>query len=309
MMFTNARRLIKFGLVNFWRNRWPSVAAILVLTLTLITITISAIQNFDIQRSIDSIKDRLDLVVYFKDEVSEQEISELQYRLKARPEVKSIDYVSKEDALKVWQTRPTSNQIKELVTAENNILPRSIQIKTDDPASLETIAKLLQDKKLKDKIRRVSYQDNKKIIQDLIEKNEEVKRTGMISSITFVVISLVVIINTIRTIMLTRKEEIEIMRLVGASAYYIQAPFLVEATLTAFIAALLSLVYLYIGVVFDQPIVPSFISRYFTGFTTTASLYELIYSHLWIIFLIQFGIAFILTTITSFITMRRYLRI
>jgi cell division transport system permease protein len=302
----NIKRVIKFGILNFWRNNWLSFAASLVLALTLITITLSVIQNIDIQRAITSIKDRLDMTVYFDDSVSEANIQDIRVKLSLRSDVNSVKYISKDDALKVWQQRPATQSVKDLVTPDSNPLPRSLSIKSNDPSSLDNIAKFLQSPEFKGEIRRISYEDNKKIIQDLIASNDHAKRVGLISSITFVIISLIVLINTIRTILLSRREEIEIMRLVGASNLFIKGPFYVESLLTALLASILSMAFLVLGVVYNLPIIPSFVSNYFGGLGT--GLNTLLANNFATIFLGQFIIAFILIVVTTLISMRRYLR-
>lgn len=306
MSLVNSKRVIKFGFINFGRNVWLSIAAILILTLTLITISLSIIQNYDISKSIESINDRLDLTIYFDDKVTEVDIKDIQLKLQSRSDVSNVEYISKEQALKVWQERPTTQKVKELVTPENNPLPRSLKIKTSDPQSLEVIAKFLESPNYKSKIRRISFADNQKIIQDLIEKNNTMKRTGFVSSLTFIVISLIVIINTIRTIFITRKEEIEVMRLVGATEYFVRGPFIVEAMLIALMATILSSIFLIAGIVFKQPIIPIFLSRYFGEFSVDIE--QAIIANLPLITLFQLTIAFSLTVITTTFSMRKYIK-
>lgn len=302
----NLKRVIKFGFASFWRNHWLSLAAALVLALTLITISLSIIQNIDISRAISSIKNSLNMTVYFDDAVPEDQVQNIKIKLSLRSDIQSIQYISKDEALKIWQTRPTSSQIKSLITPQSNPLPRSLSIKANDPSSLDSIAQYLQQPQFKGQITRVSYEDNKKIIQDLIAKNKTVQKTGLVSSITFTLISLIVLINTIRTILLSRREEIEIMRLVGAPNLFIKGPFVVESVLIALLASILSIVFLILGVVYNLPIIPSFISSYFGS--SAAGIDTLVTNNMIYIFLAQFAVAFILIIITTLFSMRKYLR-
>lgn len=306
MIWIRTKRIFKLGLLNFWRNRWLSLGSVLVIMLTLVTITVSVVQNIDIHNTIKTIKDKLDLTVYFDDKVTESEIQDIQLKMESRPDIKSIKYISKAEALLLWQQRPSSDKIKDLVTPEDNPLPRSLLIKTSKPEELENIANLLQSPSLAQKIHRVSYKDNKDIINQLIERNNIVSKTGIISSLAFFLVSLIVIINTMRLIILTRKDEIEIMRLVGSSDLFIKAPFVVEAILAGLIATTLSLTYIIIGIYYNIPIVPLFISRYFGD--ATISIKDLIISDLPLIFSFQLLIAFILTISITFLSLRRYLK-
>lgn len=300
------KRVVKFGFYNFWRNNWLSFAASLVLALTLITITLSVIQNIDIGRAIDSIKSRLDMTVYFDDSVPLEKIQDIKIKLSLRGDVQSVAYISKSDALKAWQKQSTSQSVKSLVTPDSNPLPRSLSIKSNDPSSLDSIAKYLQKPEYKGEIRRISYEDNKKIIQDLIASNDRAKKVGLVSSLTFVVISLIVLVNTIRTILLSRREEIEVMRLVGASNLFIKGPFFIESLLTAFLASIVSMTFLVLGVVYNLPIIPTFVSNYFGG--TGTGLNTILANNFTSIFLAQFGLAFVLIMFTTLFSMRRYLK-
>lgn len=306
MTLVNLKRALRLSLVNFWRNRWISLGSILVLSLTLITVTVSVIQNIDIDRTIKSVEDKLDLIVYFDDKVSEQDIQDLQLKLESRADVKTVKYISKEEALAIWQNLPASQKIKELVSPGSNPLPRSLQIKAENPESLGDIAQIFQSPGTKDKIRRVSSSDNQKLIQNLIDRNKLIRQSGIASSLTFVAISLIVILNTFKIIILTRKDEIEIMRLVGASDYFIRAPLIIEAMLTGFIAAVISTGFLLIGVYTDVPIFPLFISRYFGDVSLSVKNWLIAYSP--IIFTFQLLAAFLLTVSITFVSMRRYLK-
>lgn len=305
MNLIDARRVLRLGLVNYWRNLWLSLGSVLILTLTLVTITVSVVQNYDIRQTTNSIKGKLDITVYFDDSVPESDIKDIQLKLESRPDIKDVTYISKADALKIWQTRPTSGTVKDLVTPESNPLPRSILIHTYQSESLDTIAALFKVPALQSKIRRVSYEDNKQIIQDLIERNRAITQNGLVSSGLFVIISLIVIINTIRVIILTRRKELEVMRLVGASDFFVRAPLIVEALLTGFFAAALSSIFLYIGVSFNVPIIPSF-SEYFGSGSELIK--QIITQQIIIIFGLQLLVAFIITIITTLLSMQRYFK-
>lgn len=305
MSFVNIKRVLRLGIVNFWRNLWLSLGSVLILTLTLITITVSVIQNYDIRQTTEAIKGKLDITVYFNDSVPESDIKDLQAKLQSRPDIKSVIYISKDDALKVWETLSTSNTIKDLVSQENNPLPRSLQLRTYESESLESVAATLKSPSLESKITRVSYDTNKKIIQELIARNKEITQNGMISSLIFMLISLIVIVNTMRIIILTRRKEFDVMRLVGASDFYVRAPLIIEALIIGCVAALLSTALLYVGILYDVPIVPSF-SQYFGSGVDTIG--QMIIQNIVLIFSLQLVAAFVITVVTTIVSMHRYLK-
>lgn len=306
MNTTNLRRVIKLGINNYWRNKWLSLGSVLILSLTLITISVSVIQNYDISRTTQTIKNKLDISVYFNDKTTEQEIKDLQLKLQQRSDVKSVAYISKDEALKIWRERPSSTKVKDLVTPESNPLPRSLQIKTYESESLESVAQLLGSATYSDKIRRVSYEDNKQFIQDLISRNKIIVNNGLVSSVTFIIISLIVIINTIRIIILSRKDEIKIIKLVGASDLFVKAPFFVEAIISAFLAAFFSTLFLYISFTTNIQIIPLFVSQYFSGIDISVE--DIMITYIWLIFISQFAFALFLIFTTTLFSIRKYLK-
>src|SRR3989304_9574255 len=110
-------RIIKYGFQNFWRNKALSFVAVTIMTLTLLTITMFVILNLLVIFNINKVRDRIDLTVYFKDDVTDQAIFDLQKNLANLPAVKEVTYISKEDALKRWQAQFTNNEsLKSIVS-------------------------------------------------------------------------------------------------------------------------------------------------------------------------------------------------
>lgn len=238
-------RVIKLGVVNFARNQWLSVASTIVVAITLFIIGVFAIQSIVIVQTSEGIQDKLDLTVYFNDDVPEEVIGEIRRSTANRPDVKSVDYVSKEKAFELWQERRTSERIKSLITPEDNPLPRSLIVKAHDPANLKTIAKVFEGTQYATLIRRVSYHDNASVIESLSATVKTVRRNGWILAGVFLFLSFVLIYNTTRIVILSRQHEIEIMRLVGSTEAFVRWPFLIEAGLFGILGTGLALAALY----------------------------------------------------------------
>lgn len=244
-------RVIKLGLLNFWRNWWLSVASVLVMAVTLFIISVFTVQNLVIRETTAGIQDKLDLSVYFNDEVEEEKIQEIRRVLINRPDVKSVEYVSKDKALEIFQSRQTSDRVKSLITPEENPLPRSLVIKANDPAQLQALGKLFEEEEYKQLVRRVSSQDNGAVIDTLIDTAKSVRQSGIILTIVFVLLSFILIYNTVRIVILSRSDEIEIMRLVGSTEAFVRWPFLIEASLYGILGALLALGALFLFLKYD----------------------------------------------------------
>ena len=301
----NFLRILKFGFLNFWRNPWLSLATTLITALTLFIISIFFLLNLVTQTTIRAIEEKMDLTVYFKDEAKEEEIFELKDRLALMPEVKSIKYISKEEALAIWQQLPTSERIKQLVTPEKNPLPRSLQIKVEHPEDLDKISTFLSGKTYQEIIREggISYQKNKLIVERLTNITKFVKKIGFILGIIFLAISILVIFNTLRLTIISRKDEIEIQRLVGATNWFIQGPFLVEGILYGFLATLLSTVFIYFLLRFTSPLIIKYLGE------VSFNLEQFFASNLSLIFLIQFVVGVFIGSVCSLISIKKYLRV
>lgn len=304
MQWISISRIIKLGLTNFWRNRWLSLASTLIMTLTLLIITLFVMMTIVIGKTTDRIRAKIDVSVYFKDSATTQEISNLQQQIAARPDVKEVRYISKEEALEIWNQEQKNQRIKELVTPEENPLPRSLTIKTNDPANLQQIVDFVSQVQFSSIIHKISYEDNKQIIDKLLAITSFVKKLGWVFSIVFIIVSVLVILNTIRLTIFTRKDEIEIMRLVGASDRFIKVPFIVEGVLYGFLACILALVILWLAIGFVSPLT----SRYL-GTEVTQNMISFFLSHLILIFLMQLFVGISVGIGCSLFSIRKYLKI
>lgn len=260
MNLLNTKRIIKLGFTNLWRNRWLSAQATLILTVTLTFVSVFLLGHFIVGVAIGAVKEKIDLRIYFEDIVPETQIKDIQIQLAARPDIKTVRYISKDEALLIWQGRPTSPKIKGLVSEANNPLPRSLQIKTDNSKILDEVAGIFSAPDFNDKVRRISYQETKDIIEQLLQITTLINRIGFGLSVLFIIISTIVILNTIRLAIFTRREEIEIMRLVGASSGFVRYPFLIEASLYGILAAILSIAIVSFGIWVINPVFATYLS-------------------------------------------------
>lgn len=244
-------RALKFGIANFFRSGWLSFASSLVIAITLFIIGVFAIQGIVIVNTTEGIQDKLDLSVYFNDDATEEEILDIQRTFANRPDVKSVNYVSKEQAFQVWQERRTSERVKSLITPEDNPLPRSLVIQAHDPANLGLLAKVFESSQYEGKVRRVSYKDNQTVVESLVATARSVRQNGWILAGIFFLLSFILIYNTTRIVILSRSSEIEIMRLVGSTTAFVRSPFLVEAAIVGFFGSVAALVATYFFLKYD----------------------------------------------------------
>lgn len=302
MNFESIGRILKLGTVNFWRNGWLSFASTAVLVVTLLVVGVFTITTLVVNSTISSLKEKIDITVHFYDSATDEQIKELQKELTLRSDVASVKYVSKEEALKVWQELPIKDKTKNLINAENNPLPRGLQIKAKDPKKMQDIADFINTDKYKPITSRLSYEENKNIITRLLNITDFVKKTGLGLAIIFVAISIFVVFNTVRLTIYSRKDEIEIMRLVGAGNAYIRIPFYVEAILYSLVATLVSTLIMWFGISYISPMVNSYLG------TVSIDLDAFFKENILKIVLMQLSLAIIIAMISSRLSAWKYLR-
>lgn len=304
MSWITIKRITKLGLLNFWRNRWLSLASTLVMTLTLLIISLFVIMTIVINKTTDRIKAKIDITVYFLDSATADEISDLQETLALRSDIKEVKYISKEEALTIWQENQKNQHIRELITSTENPLPRSLEIKATDPEKLDGIADYLSSGDYNNIIHKISYEENKAIIDKLLAITSFIKKMGWIFSTIFIIMSILVILNTIRLAIFARKDEVEIMRLVGASDRFIKVPFIVEGILYGFFACILAVILMWIGILLVSPLINKYL-----GADVTENMKLFFSSHFALIFLLQFCVGILIGIGCSLFSIRKYLKV
>jgi len=301
-MITNIIRIIKYGLKNFLRNGWLSVATVVVMLLALSFFLFLIVFRFITISTLDSVRDKIDISVYFIESAPEDEIIRIQKSLEGLEQVKSVEYISKDEALERFKNRHTNDAAAQALEEldDNPFLP-SINVKAYDPSDYSNIASYLENDSFKSIIEKVTFAQNQIVIERLTAIIENVNRGGLFLTLILAVVAVLVAFNTIWLAMYSNKEEIGIMRLVGATNSYIRGPYIVEGIVYGIIAAILSILIAGPFILFIDPwiakITPEIdLKIYFFSNILILTLYQLI-----------FGIA--LGAISSFIAIRKYMRV
>ena len=247
-------------MISLWRNRWLSLAATLVMFLTLFTISFFTSSMIVTNKTTDTLKGKVDISVYFNDSTSKDQIFALQNILLSRGDIKSVDYTSKEQALADWRERNKENEkLRDAISESDNPLPRSLEIKTNQPEDLDQINSFLSSPDYKNLIRDISYKKSKDIIDKMVKMTNVVKNIGWVVSVLFIIISILTIYNTIRLTIYIREEEIAIMKLVGASDLYIQGPFVIEGATYGVIGAVITSIIFFIFSRLSEPAIYNYL--------------------------------------------------
>ena len=238
-------RIIKTGTVNFFRNAWLAIAAIAVMVITLTIVLFSVIANATFTNTVAQITDKIDVSVYLKDSVEEEQRNQLITDLEALDNVKSVEYVSKDEALERYKVQNQDNlDLLLAISQTDNPLPASLQIKPVDPNQIQTIKDYLEQPEVKElQSEETSYSgDRKEAIDKIASATQFFQKAGIAGIAIFASISILIIFNTIRMAIFNRREELAIMRLLGASTWYIRGPFVVETIYYGIISAVLAVV-------------------------------------------------------------------
>ncbi len=305
-MITTLYRLIKTGFTNFFRNGWLSLASTIIMTLTLITISIFLILNIVLTQGIQTIQDKIDVSIYLNDSAKGQTVLNLQEELSNNPDVKKVKYVSKDEAKARYQEKFKDNpQLKEsLEDSGENPLPASLEIKTYDPDKLESLLPIFEKEEYKSAVRKVSYKENKEVIDRLFKATEFIKKIGWGMAAAFIVTSLIIIFNAIRTAIYTHKDEIEIMKLVGANPWFIKWPFFIEGILYGILGTISALIVISITL---RLLAVSF-NSYFGEGDTGNQVFEFLLKNLGTLVVLMLGVGITIGVTSSSVAIRKYLK-
>jgi cell division transport system permease protein len=236
-------RIILTGIINFMRNAWLSIAAMAVMVVTLSIVLFLFIANATFSQTIQDIRDRIDVSVFLVDTISEEQRQGLITKLEDIDNVRSVEYISKEQALKDYIELNKDNiDLQLAITQTDNPLPASLRIKLYNPDIIDELKSYLDQPENKElQSDETSYSgDRKEAIDKIANATTFIRQAGIVGVLVFAFISVLIIFNTIQMAIFNRRDELSIMRLLGASRAYIRAPFLVESMLIGIFAAFIS---------------------------------------------------------------------
>lgn len=303
------KRIFKSGLQNFARNGFVSLSSVLVITITLFIITLVLLLAGFFNYSLDQVKNKVDVNVYFVTTAQESDILSVKKSLEALPEVASVEYVNREQALANFKEKHKDDNLtlQALDELGDNPLGANLNIRAKDPSQYAGIADFLDNMssevlskgntKIIDK---VNYAQNKIVIDRLTTIVNSTNMMGIWFAVIFIFISIVVTFNTIRLTIFMAKDEISVMRLVGASNAYVKGPFIVSGLLCGIISAILIVIVFAIFTFF----VNYYYGTYFMGF----NIFKYYIINFIKFFAIIFGSGIALGSVASYLAVHKYLR-
>lgn len=306
-MWIAFKRVVRAGFVGFWRNAFVSAAAIFVMTVALFVIGSTMLLEKVLVVSLEQIQDKVDINVYFVTSAEQTDIDALQVSLEALPEVETVTFRSREDELAEFSERyrGDSTIMQGLEELGDNPLGASLAIRARNISQYEGVAAFLEEQRLATDpqaplIDKVNYNRNSEAINKLNQIIDAVERSSYIAMIILVAAAVVITFNTVRLAIYTSREEISVMRLVGASNTFIRGPFLLQGLMYGVISGVLALLIIYPIVLWLGPATEGFFE--FNLFTYFVSDFGRIFGTL-----ISIGV--ILGVVSSLLATARYLRV
>lgn len=300
-------RIVQTGCVNFIRNAWLAIAAMAVMVVTLTIVLFSLITNATFANTIAQITDRIDISVYLKDEVKPSEKDQLLKGLRGLPNVKEVKYLSKADALENYKRQNANNpQLLSAISSTDNPLPATILVKPKDLNKIQDIKTYLaNDKNNKLQSDEPSYSgDRKAAIDKITHATNILRQVGIFAVLIFTVISVLIIFNTIQMAIFNRRDELTIMRLLGASTWYIRGPFVVENIIYGVFSAIMSVVIIKVlFIVASQALQATSLGLLDINYASTY-----FNSHVWILLTIQLLVGILIGAASSVVATQRYLK-
>ncbi len=302
--FISFFRIVRAGVTNFRRNIWLAGASTLIMIVTLIILSVLSLLFVITNYSVKSIQERVDISAYFKIGLAESNVLSIRDELQKDPRVKEARYISAAEALRTFKEKHKNDDlILESVNELNeNPLPATLQVKASNLEDYPAIAELLNSEKYDSAIDTINFEDNRVIIDRLNSLLRFIITFGLILMTVFFLIAILVIFNTIALTIYNRREEVEIMRLVGATNWYIRGPFIIEAMMYSLVATIVTSALL-VPVYFN--LLPK-ISNYLTP---GGDVFNGNWNTFIALVLAQLAVAFALSTISSLLAIRRYLKI
>ncbi len=318
MIFTTFKRITRSGFVNFWRNGFLSFSAVVVLTLSLVAFGALIFSSAFGRAILKEVKSKVDINVYFVLDAEETDIVALKKTIENLPEVQTVEYVSRDQALADFKDKWKDNSLilQGLDEIGDNPFPAVLNVKAKEPSQYAGIARFLDSKNSFSKdgvsiVEKVNYNQNKLIIDRLGRIIPAIEKTGSILAIILIIVAIIITFNTVRLIIYTAKDEISVMRLVGASNMYIRGPFVVSGIMYGIISGILTLGVLALVAFYSDALFMKFAgvqgAQDFDLLMNVFSSYFV--TNFGQIFALIMGSGVILGAVSSYLAVKRYLRI
>lgn len=300
-------RIIKFALQGFFRNFWLSLVTITMMFLSIFSVTLLLGIDYLKQATLKGVEQKVDILVSLKPNISKEDLDSLYDDLKYLPEVKKVTIITPEDNKRLFQERNADSSVLkalDIFGEDENPFNYNLAVNAYDLNQYQKILDFIQQDKYASLIESSAFHNYEQFITQINKIADSVNRYSWYLIGIFILISAIVIFNTIRMSIYTRKDEIMIIKLVGASNWFVQMPFIIESLLYALLALALVVLFVFILANFLQPS----LNVYYQG-TDVIDLTTYFQSKFLLIFGGQFLALAFLNVASTLFAVRKYLKV
>ena len=304
MFLLSFLRVVKFSLQDIVRNIWLSVITVIIITLALFAVNLLLAVKILTSATVSAVKDKVDISLYLKSDAPENFILALRSQVENLDSVKQVDYISKQAAIENCREKHKNNPeiLQALLELGKNPLSPSLIIKPKDINNYDDLIVSL-NKIDNDIIESRNFDDHKAILAKINNIAEKANEAGLLISSLFVVITILVVYNAVRVAIFTHKREIGIMKLVGASTWFIRAPYLISGIIYAMLGVILIVIIIYPFLSLIQP----YLATFFSGFEVNLLAYY--NSNFLMIFGLEFLAASLVNVLASLVAVGKYSKV
>ncbi len=297
-------RIITFSLQSIWRNLWLSFVTLTIFVLTLITVNAVLFLNMAASAAVTSVQDKVQVAVYFNPGTSETMERSVHDYLIGLSQVKTIDAITADEALAAFRDRHAADAsvLAALDEVGGNPFGDALLISARSPEDFAFILEAVKRPEYVGSIKDTDYTNYQGVIDRLSAFVERIRWGGLGLAAFFTLISVLIIFNSIRVAIYVHRDEIAIMKLVGAHDGFVRAPFLLESVLISLLATVIVAVGVLVGSrAFDAPL-----ARYLE---VDVGIWEYFSTNAWAVFGAEFAVLAMLGLVTTYVAMRRHLRV
>lgn len=226
---------------SLWRNYFMTIAAVVTVFLSMFLLGVVMVFVFNINAVLQDVEQKVEISIFLKDSATFEEVEAMRLELVARPEVKEVQYIDKDEALR--RLKEDLKEHEELLNdLPANPLPASLEVSLNDPEQAGIVATAFEGRPIVDEVR---Y--GKEIAERIFRVTSVIRNISAVFVFLLGAVSILLISNTIRLSIYARRREVEIMKLVGATNWFIRWPFIIEGLAVGVVGAAAALVLVILG--------------------------------------------------------------
>lgn len=305
MFFLDLFRSFKFALQSLWRNFWLTVVTVIIVTLAMASVSFLLIFNLVANNVVDTVKAKSEIYIDLTDDAKQAQVEFLVAELNKLEDIREVIYISPAQTLERFKSEHANDEVimASLDSLSSNPFTGSLKISVKDIAKFDELLTELSRDEYGDilEINNSEFFEAKDLLNVISDYSNKVEQFGFGVSLFFIIISIIVVFNTIQMGIYSHREEIGIMKLVGASNWFVRSPFIIESVMYSIFSVLVMVLIFYPLAIYIQPHVDNFLGEYSLNLIDSVS-----NNFLWV-FGLEIGIAMLITVISSMFATRRYL--